>query len=110
MATYSMTRDEYEREIDLALAGSFPASDPPPWTLGAVPPDLESSPPYPAAVAPAAIEVVIAAGRGRRRTAAVAETMAMTALVPVGVIVTAAPFLLAIWGLGAAAAWLLGSR
>lgn len=30
----ALTRAEYERELDITLAGSFPASDPPPWTLG----------------------------------------------------------------------------
>jgi hypothetical protein len=101
--TYAMTRDEFEREVDVALAGSFPASDPPPWTLGAVPPELEASPRFPAAVAPAAIDVVIAAGRGRRRAAGMAEAITMVALIPVAVLVAAAP----IWGLGAAIAWLL---
>ena len=34
-----------EDEIDAALEGSFPASDPLPWTLGTVPcPDPEDSP------------------------------------------------------------------
>ncbi len=27
-----------EAEVDAALEGSFPASDPPPWTLGVDPP------------------------------------------------------------------------
>jgi hypothetical protein len=31
-----ITRAEYEREIEVALDGSFPASDPPPWTFGVV--------------------------------------------------------------------------
>jgi hypothetical protein len=31
----TLTRDEYERELDTTLDGSFPASDPPSWTLGA---------------------------------------------------------------------------
>jgi hypothetical protein len=99
-----MTRDEFEHEVDVALAGSFPASDPPPWTLGAVPPELEPSPRFPAAVAPAAIDVVIAAGRARRRAAGVVEAMALVAVVPVAVLIVGAP----IWGLGAAIAWLLG--
>lgn len=29
-----ISRAQYERELDLALAASFPASDPLPWTLG----------------------------------------------------------------------------
>jgi hypothetical protein len=29
-----ISRAAYERELDLALAASFPASDPLPWTLG----------------------------------------------------------------------------
>src|SRR5688500_16962652 len=31
---YMLTRAEFERELDVTLAGSFPASDPPPWTFG----------------------------------------------------------------------------
>ena len=30
----ALNRAEYERDVDMALAGSFPASDPPPWTFG----------------------------------------------------------------------------
>lgn len=106
MTTYSLTRDELEHEVDIAIAGSFPASDPPPWTLGAVPPVRESTPGPPAAVAPAAIDVVIAAGRGGRRALSVVEALVMTALVPVGVVLAAAPVLLMLWGI----AWLLGIR
>jgi DNA-binding NtrC family response regulator len=35
----ALTRAEFERELDVTLAGSFPASDPPPWTLGVAPAD-----------------------------------------------------------------------
>src|SRR5688500_723221 len=31
---YALTRAEYDRELDMTLAGSFPASDPPFWTFG----------------------------------------------------------------------------
>ena len=108
MTTYTMTHEEMDREVDLAVAGSFPASDPPPWTLGAT----ASAPPLPspARLAPAAVDVVISAGRGRRRSAALVEVMVLTALIPVGVFVAAAPFLLAVWAFGAVAAWLLSGR
>lgn len=110
MTTYSLTRTELERDVDIALAGSFPASDPPPWTFG-----VRAQTPEPASVprvgvAASASDVVIAAGRGRRRAAAVLEAMAMTALVPVGVLAIAAPFLVVVWGVVAAATWLFGSR
>jgi hypothetical protein len=107
---YAMTRDEREREVDLALAGSFPASDPPPWTFGAAPVELAPSPRPRTPDAPAAVDVVIAGGRRRRRAAAMAEAMAMTALVPAGVLMVAAPFLIIVWGVSAAAAWLFGGR
>ena len=63
MTTRVMTHEEIDREVDLAVAGSFPASDPPPWTLGVTPPAPPMPGPHsPAAIAPAAIDVVIAAG------------------------------------------------
>ena len=111
MTTQSMTHDEMDREVDLAVAGSFPASDPPPWTLGATPSvPFVPRPHSPAAIAPAAIDVVIAAGRGRRRAAAVVEVMALTALVPVGVLAAAVPFLLATWAFEAVSGWFLAAR
>ena len=111
MTTYTMTHEEMDREVDLAAAGSFPASDPPPWTLGTT----ASAPPLarthsPARLAPAAIDVVMSASRGQRRSAALVEAMVMTALIPVGVFIAAAPFLLAVWAFGAVSAWLLSGR
>lgn len=105
---YAATHDELDREVDLAVAGSFPASDPPPWTLGA-PHEEWPSPSLPrTAVAPAAIDVVIAAG-DRRRFAGLLELLAMIALVPIGVLLIAAPLLLVLWGIGALVA-MLGGR
>ena len=112
MNTQVMTHEDMDREIDLATAGSFPASDAPPWTLGVTP-----SPPVPmprthvaSATAPAVIDVVIAGGRGRRHAATIAEALVATALVPVGIFAVAAPFLAAAWAVGAVSGWLLGGR
>ena len=112
MTTRVMTHEEMEREIDLATAGSFPASDSPPWTLGATPPAPPTPATHsPAAIAPAAIDVVIAAGReGRSNFASLIEVIAMTALIPVGVFVAAAPILFAFWAFGAVSAWWLGGQ
>lgn len=111
MNTLSMTREEMDREIDLAVAGSFPASDPPPWTLGATPP----APPMPrshspAAIAPAAVDVVIAAGGTRQKIASLVGLIAMGALIPAGVFVVATPVLAAVWALRAASTWLAGGQ
>lgn len=47
------TRAEYEQEVDMTLAGSFPASDPPSWTLG-VPDEHKLDPADPLSPTPAA--------------------------------------------------------
>lgn len=58
-AQYAMTRAEYERELDAAIADSFPASDPLPWTLGASSwMDLETTVPK-TGIAPAVSEVIV---------------------------------------------------
>lgn len=59
---------------------------------------------FPAAMAPAAVDVVLAAGRGRRRAAGVVEAMTLIPVVPAAVLLAGAP----LWALGAAIAWLLG--
>ena len=57
---YALTRAEFERELDTTLAESFPASDPPPWTLGASAWMVEDT--VVDAPIPAAIDVVFQEG------------------------------------------------
>ena len=101
-AHYALTRAEYERELDAAIAGSFPASDPPPWTLGASSwMDLQGTvAPVPV---PAAIDVVFQDGRrlGGIRLASIGEAMAMMAMVPLAILI--------VWGIANAVSWLTGS-
>ena len=101
-----VTRADFEHEVDLALAGSFPASDPPPWTLGAVPPTFATVPDPPGTASPAAVDVVIAAG-DRYRLRGVVEAIGLVALLPLGVLFAALPILLLFWAVRVAAEWLL---
>ena len=119
---HALTRAEFETEIDVALAGSFPASDPPPWTFGALEPEfiaasasvMAAAPAaaFPKAGAPAAIDVVIAAGHGgraRRRLWTMAEAVGLAALMPAGILIAAIPVLLVLWVIAAAVGWLGGT-
>lgn len=101
--TDRLTRAEFEREVDLVLAGSFPASDPPPWTLGAAPQNFDAAAKRSAGVAPAAVDVVIASDDWRG-TATFAEAVGLVALLPFGVLIAA----VIIRAGDAAIAWLLG--
>ena len=89
-------RARYEHEIDVALAGSFPASDPLPWTLGfAVEPEVMMSEPLPRPRADA-IDVVVSASRSSRRARAIAEVIGFTLLVPVAILLLGAPIAAAV--------------
>lgn len=84
-------RARYEREIDVALAGSFPASDPLPWTLGfAVEPEVVMSEPLPRPRAHA-VDVVVSASRSAHRGRAIAEVIGFALLVPVGILLIGVP-------------------
>ena len=93
-----VTRAEYERELDLALAGSFPASDPLPWTLGlAMEPVAFRSGHVPRPRA-SAVDVIVdpRAAFGYGRLVSVAEAIALVALVPVAILAIGLPIAAAI--------------
>lgn len=106
----ALTRSEYERELDLTLAGSFPASDPPPWTLGASRwRDVEDT--VVAAPVPAAIDVVFEDGRrlGGIRLASLGEAIALAATVPLAILIAGVPVVVLVWGIASAISWLTGN-
>jgi hypothetical protein len=89
-------RADYERELDLALAGSFPASDPLPWTLGiAAEPQMASSVRQTRPRA-AASDVIIDSRSFGRRLATVVEVIALAALVPIAILLIGLPIVAAI--------------
>lgn len=108
---YALTRAEDERELDVALAGSFPASDPPPWTFG-----VSSGFHFDRLVVPlpipAQVDVVIGGSRrfGGSRLSSVAEAIGMVALVPLGILIAGVPIVAVGWAVVKAIAWLAGSR
>jgi hypothetical protein len=105
-----MRRADYERELDMTLAGSFPASDPPFWTLGVSPrPDLDDS--VVGVSRPAAIDVVVHEGHrfGGTRLASLAEAIAMMATLPLAILIAGAPVMAMVWAITHAVRWLTGS-
>ena len=103
---YALSRVEFERALDSTLAGSFPASDPPPWTLGVAAADDFFSATIPAPV-PASIDVVIAEGpRFGRGLAVIAEAIGLAAMVPVAILIAGLPVIVLIWSVARAVAWL----
>ena len=109
-SNYALTRAEYERALDRTLAGSFPASDPPPWTLGASSwSDVEDT--VVAAPVPAAIDVVFQEGRrfGGTRLASLGEAIAMVAVVPLAILIAGVPVVALVWGIASAISWLTGN-
>ena len=105
----ALTRAEYERELDMTLAGSFPASDPPPWTLGASWwRDVEDT--VVAAPVPAAIDVVFRESRrfGGTRLASLGEAIALVATIPLAILIAGVPVVALVWGVANLIAWLTG--
>ncbi len=109
---HALRRAEYERELDVAIAGSFPASDPPPWTLGASPwmdlPGTAARIPMPV---PAATDVIVEDGRrwGGIRLTGLGEAIAMTAMVPLALLLAGVPLVALVWGIATAISWLIGN-
>ena len=107
---YALTRAEFERELDTTLAGSFPASDPPPWTLGASSwMDVEDA--VVTAPVPAAIDVVVEDGHrfGGTPLAGLGEAIALAATVPLAILIAGVPVVALVWGIASVIAWLTGS-
>lgn len=112
MQAQPMTRAEYERELDAAIAGSFPASDPLPWTLGAPSwMDLEPAVPRTGTVA-AVTEVIVRDGYrvGGVRLGSLGEAIALAAVVPIAILIAGVPVVALVHGVTSAIAWLSGSR
>jgi hypothetical protein len=108
-AQYVLTRAEYERELDAAIDGSFPASDPPPWTFGASP-WMDMAAPIARRPIPAAIEVIVRDGPrvGGIRFASLGEAIALAATVPLAILIAGAPVIALVWGAASVIAWLMG--
>jgi hypothetical protein len=108
-AQYALTRAEYERELDAAIDGSFPASDPPPWTFGASP-WMGTAAPIVQPPVPAAIDVIHRDGRrvGGIRLASLGEAIALVATVPLAILIAGVPVIALVWGVASAIAWLAG--
>jgi hypothetical protein len=110
-AQHALTRAEYERELDAAIAGSFPASDPPPWTLGASS-WMELEAPIPkTGTAPAVTEVIVRDGYrvGGVRLASLGEAIALSATLPLAILIAGVPVVALVWGIANAISWLTGN-
>ena len=97
---YALNTHDMNVNWTAALAGSFPASDPPPWTFGAHSwTDLDDS--VFAAARPAAVDVVIREGYrlGGIRLASLGEAIAMVAMVPFAILIAGVPVVALIWGI-----------
>lgn len=104
----ALSRAEFERELDVTLAGSFPASDPPPWTFG-----VSSGTPgglVVAAPVPAQVDLVIGGSRrfGGSRLSSVTEAIGMVALIPIGILIAGVPMVAVGWAVLTAIALLAG--
>jgi hypothetical protein len=106
-----LTRAEYERELDAAIAGSFPASDPLPSTLGASP-WMEFEAPIPkTGAAQTVTEVIVREGRrvGRVRLAGLGQAIALMPLLPLAILIAGVPVVVLFWGVANVIAWITGN-
>ena len=90
------------------IAGSFPASDPPPWTLGASSwMDLEAPVPKTGSSRPST-EVIVRDGYrvGGIRLASLGEAIALAAMVPLAILIAGVPVVALVWGVANAVSWL----
>jgi hypothetical protein len=110
-----------ERKLDQVLADSFPASDPPPWTLGRASPDeIDQAPSAPSSAhanlmrtdsdvwSHIATHVVIPGGSrtfGQRLTSGVGA-VGVALLVPIGILIVGLPIALAVRAVVEMVAWL----
>src|SRR5688500_6812867 len=97
--TYTLRRVDYETKVDATLAGSFPASDPPSWTLGASS-WMHLEAPAIARPIPAAVDVIVVDGRrfGGIRLAALGEAIVLAAMVPLAILIAGVPVVALAWG------------
>ncbi|HEX6215244.1 MAG TPA: hypothetical protein VFZ38_10520 [Vicinamibacterales bacterium] len=108
---YARSRAEYESDVDMSLAGSFPASDPPHWTSGVSAGFNFDGLVVPLPV-PAQVDLVIGGSRrfGDSRLSSVAEAIGLVALVPLGILIAGVPIVAVGWAVVEAIAGLAGSR
>jgi hypothetical protein len=119
--TASPRNEADERKLDQVLADSFPASDPPPWTLGRADQDHSDQAVTAAASARAdssrdderawfcyATDVVVAAGNrtGWQRLISGIGAVGVAMLVPIGILAIGLPIALAVRALLEVAGWL----
>lgn len=105
---YALTRADYEREVDAAIADSFPASDPLPWTFGASPWMALETPGTQGPVAAAVDTIVSDGGRGAAAgLSTLAQLIVLMALVPVAILLVGVPVVVLARGIVRLGTWLI---